>query len=175
MTILTIRIRCPKTVNLFNKAHQHMRGTSCTKFTLWICLFRYSMTVWLSWTHTWHIANRNIFFMLSSITETTCFSLNNHSVVQLKMSVRLKLHNEVWHPQKPVFVSITHLLSHSLTLCLSLSKQGHDIQGYSNFLVAQALKTQFQNAPPLTKYNKTAQLHLRDKTSLCQCEGIITQ
>ncbi len=33
-TILTIRIRCPKTVNLFNKAHQHMRGTSCTKFTL---------------------------------------------------------------------------------------------------------------------------------------------
>ena len=33
-TILTIRIRCPKTVNLFNKAHQHMRGTSCTNFTL---------------------------------------------------------------------------------------------------------------------------------------------
>ncbi|KAI3373065.1 hypothetical protein L3Q82_006413 [Scortum barcoo] len=29
---------------------------------------------------------------------------------------------------------------------------------------------QFVNAPPLTKYNKTAQLHLRDKTSLCQCE-----
>lgn len=38
-TILTIRIRCPKTVNLFNKAHQHMRGTSCTKFTLWVFVF----------------------------------------------------------------------------------------------------------------------------------------
>lgn len=117
-----------------------MRGTSCTKFTLWICLFSYSMTVWLSWTHTWHKANKNIFFMLSSITETTCFSLNDHSVVQLKMSVRWSYTMTSATPYKPVFPSCNpSALSPALSL-LCHTKQGHDIHCYSNFLVAQALK-----------------------------------
>lgn len=68
-TILTIRIRCPKTVNLFNKAHQHMRGTSCTKFTGWNLSLLLQWLSWLSWTHTWHKANKNIiiFFFFNVI------------------------------------------------------------------------------------------------------------
>lgn len=58
-TGLTVSGRCPKTVNLFNKAHQHMRGTNCTKFT---GIWSFYVTAWLSWTHTWHKANKHFFF-----------------------------------------------------------------------------------------------------------------
>lgn len=127
-----------------------MRGTSCTNFTSWICIFSYSMTVWLSWTHTWHNANKNMFsfLVLSSITETTCFSLNDHSVVQLKMSGTFEVTQ--WsltplkarlHLCKPPAISLTLCLS--VRLSLSLTTQGHDIQGYFNFLAAQASELNF--------------------------------
>lgn len=75
--------------------------------------------------------------MSSSITETTCFSLNDHSVVQLKMLGAFQGTQWSLTPLK------ARLLSRSLS-CLSLStKQGHDIQGYPNFLVAQASELNF--------------------------------
>lgn len=68
-------------------------------------------------------------------------------------------------------MSVSRPLSHSIPVCLAVVPRGWDSQGYSNFLNAQAPEL----CSFLTKYNKTAQLHLRDKTSLCQCEGTATQ
>lgn len=105
------------------------------------------MTVWLSWTHTWHKANKNNFFMLSSITETTCFSLNGHSVVQLKMLVRYTMKFDT--PKSPsaslspvcslsLFLSLTRSLALSLSLCKAMT-----FKVTPNFLVAQASELNF--------------------------------
>ena len=88
--------------------------------------------------------------MLSSITETTCCSLNDHSVVQLKMPVRFVSYTMKFDTPKSPSSSLQPVCSLPLVLfpsvclsvCLSvaLTKQGPDIQGYSNFVVAQASK-----------------------------------
>lgn len=152
-TILTIRIGCPKTVNLFNKAHQHMRGTSCTKFTLWICSFSYSMTVWLSRTHTWHKQTKKIFLLLFVINNRDNLLFTQQPwarAVQLKMSVRFYA-MKFDTPKTARLHLPTHLLaplSHSLSPSLSFTKKGCDIQGYFIFPAAQTSKLNFLNAPP---------------------------
>ena len=89
--------------------------------------------------------------------------------VQLKMPVRLKFRRwKFYTSPSPPFISGTRLLS---LLSVFLTKQGHDIQAYANFLAAQASTLNFWMLLPSLDTLKTAQLHLRDKTSLCQCEG----
>lgn len=125
--------------------------------------------------------------MLSSITETTCFSLRDRSVVQLKMSGTFEVTRWSSTPLKARLhlPSVTCLFSHSFSLSIPLSIRlsvflSHSLSKAMTFKVTLIFlllkhRNSISECSSLTKYNKTAQLHLRDKTSLCQCEGIVTQ
>lgn len=154
-----------------------MRGTSCTKFTLWICSFSYSMTVWLSRTHTWHKQTEFLLLLLFVINNRDNLLFTQRPLahaVQLKMSVRFYA-MKFDTPKKLVFISQPTCL---LSLFLSLPFFHQESLWHSrllHFSRCSSIETEFSVCSSLVEYSKTAQLHLHNETSLCQCEGINTQ
>lgn len=148
-TGLTVSGRCPKTVNLFNKAHQHMRGTNCTKFT---GIWSFYVTAWLSWTHTWHKANKHFFSMFFFQEQTTCVWLDGHRVDACKDVA--KSHQEVWHRRHPRNLSARCRMPPWCHSNLPAAPRACD-----------------RSSPP--HYDSSA--NVLDETSPCQCEGSVTQ
>lgn len=124
-----------------------MRGTSCTRLTSWTCIL-VTVWLWLSWTHTWHKANRMFVCMFKNrdnllLTQGPWFCASRShvgtSLVTWWSSVS---------PQPLFFLQLirTHTLSLSVSVCLSLSKV-MTFKVTLNFLVAQASNL-ILNAPP---------------------------
>lgn len=85
------------------------------------------------------------------------------------------LRNEVQHPQKS---SSSSPNPPACSLFLSLPFFHQESLWHSrllHFSRCSSIETEFSICSSLVEYSKTAQLHLHNETSLCQCEGINTQ
>jgi len=130
-TILTIRIGCPKTVNLFNKKHiSTWEEQAALRLTSWTCIL---VTVYdCDWTG--HIPD-------TKQTTFVCMYVQNRDLLLTQgpwcHATRSHVVSLVswWSSvfSATSLLSITNLLTHTLSLslsfCLSLIKQGDDIQG----------------------------------------------